>query len=134
MSPESSKSPLDFFAELGNLLARYAANPTYAVMMVIIGWVIWPIGALIASLLIASVYARAQKAAEPGTQPASENSPKLQESDWLILIGLGLIALGLHQWLRHYMDIPWPLVLIALGVLTILLAFARRAGGGAAHG
>lgn len=96
MSQESSKSPLAFFAELGDLLAKYVTNPIYAVMMVIVGWVIWPIGALIASLLIANIYARTQRAipAESATSsaPSSESAPKPQEGDWLILLGLGLIA------------------------------------------
>lgn len=133
MSTEPSKSPLDFFAELGDLLAKYAINPTYAVAMVIVGWVIWPIGALMASLLIASLYVRAQRvaiSAESGAPAPPASSITVRESDWLIIAGLVLVGLGLRQLLKYYsLEVPWSVTLIVVGVLLIGLAFARRGGG-----
>lgn len=133
MSTEQSKSPLEFCAELGDLIAKYASNSTYAIVMVVVGLVIWPIGALIASLLIANIYARGQRATEPTTASPSVSLPKpsekISENDWLILLGLGLIAWGIYQWLDHYIDIPRSVALIGLGVLIVLFAFARRGGG-----
>ncbi len=128
MSTEQSNSLLHFFAELGDLIARYAANSGYAVAMVIIGWVVWPIGALIASLLIAKLYTQSQTAFQP-SQPAPTLTPPRSE-DWLILGGLLLIGIGVYSLVREYLpELPWAVLLIAVGVLLVGLAYARRGGG-----
>jgi F0F1-type ATP synthase assembly protein I len=121
MSTEQSKSPLQFFAELGDLIARYAANPGFAIGMVIVSWVFWPIGALIASLLIAKLYAQSQTAP---SQPAQTLSAPRSE-DWLIAGGLVLIGIGVYSLVRQYLpELPWAVLLIAIGVLLIGLAYA----------
>jgi len=126
MSTEQSRSPLQFFAELGDLIARYAANPSFAIGMVIVSWVFWPIGALIASLLIAKLYAQSQTAP---SQPAQTLSAPRSE-DWLIAGGLVLIGIGVYSLVRQYLpELPWAVLLIAIGVLLIGLAYARRGGG-----
>jgi predicted branched-subunit amino acid permease len=117
---------LQFFAELGDLIARYAANPGFAIGMVIVSWVFWPIGALIASLLIAKLYAQSQTAP---SQPAQTLSAPRSE-DWLIAGGLVLIGIGVYSLVRQYLpELPWAVLLIAIGVLLIGLAYARRGGG-----
>lgn len=129
MSTEQSKSPVQFFAELGDLIARYAVNPSFAVGMVIISWIVWPIGALIASLLIAKLYTESQRASRPPTPtPAPQRS-----EDWLIFGGLLLIGIGVYSLVREYVpQLPWSVFLIAVGLLLVGLAYARR-GGGSAH-
>ncbi|MCL6642350.1 MAG: hypothetical protein K6T71_03375 [Candidatus Bipolaricaulota bacterium] len=129
MNPEQSKSPLQFFAELGDLLARYAVNPGFAVGMVIVSWIFWPIGALIASLLIAKLYMQSQTAAQPNP-PTPTLAPPRSE-DWLIFGGLLLIGIGVYSLVRQYLpELPWAVLLIAVGVLLVGLAYARRGGGG----
>lgn len=131
MNAEPSKSPLRFFAELGYLLAQYAAQPGYAIAMVIVAWIIWPVGALIASLLIASFYLRTHQQ----TGSAVESGPQAPtgrraEEDWLVLAGLVLIGIGVFWLAREYIaQLPWALVIIAFGLLLVLLGFARRGGG-----
>nr|BAL59117.1 hypothetical protein HGMM_OP3C272 [Candidatus Acetothermum autotrophicum] len=127
MNTERSQSPLHFFAELGDLIARYAVNPSFAVGMVIISWILWPIGALIASLLIAKLYVQSQGAAQPNP-PAPTLAPPRSE-DWLIFGGLLLIAIGAYSLVRQYLpELPWSVFLIAVGVLLIGLAYTRRGG------
>lgn len=135
MSASSSKSLLDFLAELGDLLAKYATKSDYAIAMVIIGLIFWPVGAVIAGLLIASIYARSQKAvsAEPGSpatsQPTApvknESTKQREEREWLILGGLALIGFGVYLLARDYLkiDIPWPVILIVGGGFLIWLAY-----------
>ncbi len=131
MSTEQSKSPLQFFAELGDLIARYAANPGFAIGMVIVSWIVWPVGALIASLLIAKLYTQSQTAAQPNP-PTPTLAPPRSE-DWLIFGGLLLIGIGTYSLVRQYLpELPWAVFLIAVGVLLIGLAYARRGGGSSA--
>jgi hypothetical protein len=128
MNPEQSRSPLQFFAELGDLLARYAVNPGFAVGMVIVSWIFWPIGALIASLLIAKLYMQSQTAAQPNP-PTPTLAPPRSE-DWLIFGGLLLIGIGAYSLVRQYLpELPWAVFLIAVGLLLIGFAYARRGGG-----
>lgn len=130
MSTEPSKSPLRFFAELGDLLAKYIVQPGYAIAMVIVGWIIWPVGALIASLLIARLYQRAHQqpgaTVEPG--PTAPSARRVEE-EWLVLGGLILIGIGVY-WLAwvYIPQLPWALVIMAFGLLLISLGFARRGG------
>ncbi len=128
MSTEQPKSPLQFFAELGDLIAKYAVNPSFAIGMVIVSWVFWPIGALIASLLIAKLYVQTQTASQP-----SQTAPTLalpRSEDWLIFGGLLLIGIGVYSLVRQYLpELPWAVLFIAVGVLLIGLAYARRGGG-----
>lgn len=128
MNPEQSRSPLQFLAELGDLIAKYAVNPEFAIGMVIVSWVFWPIGALIASLLIAKLYAQAQTTSQPSSPPPTLASPRSE--DWLIFSGLLLIGIGVYLLVRQYLpELPWGAVLlIAVGVLLISLAYARRGG------
>ena len=130
MSTEPSKSPLHFFAELGDLLMKYIGQPGYAIAMVIIGWVIWPVGALMASLLIASIYRRAHPQLGATVEPG-QTAPSRQRVDeeWLVLGGLVLIGIGVY-WLAwvYIPQLPWALVIMAFGLLLILLGFARRGG------
>jgi hypothetical protein len=131
MNTERSKSPLQFFADLGELVARYAVNPHFALGMVLVSWVVWPIGALIASLLIAKLYTQSQMASQP-SQPAPTLAPPRSE-DWLIFGGLLLIGIGVYSLVRQYLpELPWAVLLIAVGVLLIGFAYARR-GGDSAH-
>ncbi|OGF52883.1 MAG: hypothetical protein A2Z21_04300 [Candidatus Fraserbacteria bacterium RBG_16_55_9] len=130
------QSMLRFFAELGDLLARYATQPGYAVAMVIVGWIIWPIGALIASLLIASLYKRT---AEPaGSAPLSGSTTGAPlglpgERPWLILAGVLLMIMGIFWLVRELIPhISFAFVIIALGLLLIVFGLARREGG--SHG
>jgi len=128
MNPEQSKSPLQFFAELGDLLARYAVNPGFAIGMVIVSWIFWPIGALIASLLIAKLYTQSQTAAQPNP-PTPTLAPPRSE-DWLIFGGLLLIGIGAYSLMRQYLPkLPWAVFLIAVGLLLIGFAYVRRGGG-----
>src|SRR5574337_1247529 len=127
MSTEPSKSPLHFFAELGDLLARYITQPGYAIALAIVSWVIWPVGALIASLLIASLHQHAHQPpgsmAEPSlTAPAGRHT----DEDWLVLGGIILIGIGVY-WLAwvYIPQLPWALVIMAFGLLLILLGLAR---------
>jgi hypothetical protein len=118
------KSPLHLFAELGDLLAKYAAHPSYAIAMVIVAWIIAPIGALVASLLIAAAYLRAHETREPGAAPAAETPDR---GDWLMLIGLVFIAGGAYWLVRDYIPrFTWEITTIALGLLLVLLGLARR--------
>jgi hypothetical protein len=97
MSTEQSKSPLQFFAELGDLIARYAQNRDFAIGMVVISVILWPIGALIASLLIAKIYAQSRLAPTqtPPTPTASTIRRLRRLADprcildrrWCILLG-----------------------------------------------
>lgn len=128
MSTEQSQSPLQFFAELGDLIAKYAVNPGFAIGMVIVSWVFWPIGALIASLLIAKLYVQTQTSSQP-SQAAPTLAPPRSE-DWLIVGGLLLIGIGVYALVRQYLpELPWAVLLIAVGVLLVGLAYARRGGG-----
>lgn len=128
MSTEQSKSPLHFFAELGDLIAKYAVNPGFAIGMVIVSWIFWPIGALIASLLIAKLYVQAQTASQPSSPTLTLAPPRSE--DWLIFGGLLLIGIGAYSLVRQYLpELPWAVFLIAVGVLLIGLAYARRGGG-----
>ncbi len=128
MSAESSKSLLQFFAELGDLIARYAVNPSFAIGMVIVSWVFWPIGALIASLLIAKLYAQSQTASHPSQPALTLTLPRSE--DWLIFSGLLLIGIGVYSLVRQYLpELPWAVLLIAVGVLLVGFAYARRGGG-----
>lgn len=128
------QSALKFFAELGDLLVKYAVQPGYAIAMVIVGWVIWPIGALLASLLIASLYYRSTKPFAPLSGSTTSTSPEIQgEQRWLILAGLLLIAVGIFWLVRELIPhISFAFVIIALGLLLIVFGFARREGG--SHG
>ncbi|MCS7198162.1 MAG: hypothetical protein NZ930_05745 [Candidatus Bipolaricaulota bacterium] len=122
------KSPLHFFAELGDLIAKYAVNTGFAIGMVIVSWVFWPIGALIASLLIAKLCVQAQTASQPSS-PSLTLAPPRSE-DWLIFGGLLLIGIGVYALVRQYLpEPPWAVFLIAVGVLLIGVAYARRGGG-----
>jgi hypothetical protein len=97
MSTEQSKSPLQFFAELGDLIARYAQNRDFAIGMVVISVILWPIGALIASLLIAKIYAQSRLA--PTQTPPHSHSLTIRrlrrladprcilDRRWCILLG-----------------------------------------------
>lgn len=128
MNTERSQSPLHFFAELGDLIARYAVNPSFAVGMVIISWILWPIGALIASLLIAKLYVQSQGAAQPNP-PASTLAPP-RSKDWLIFGGVLLIGVGVYELVRQYLPrLPWAVLLIAVGVLLVGLAYIIRSEG-----
>lgn len=128
MNTDPPKSPLHFFAELGDLIARYAVNPNFAMGMVIVSWIFWPIGALIASLLIAKLYTQSQPASQP-SQPVPTLAPPRSE-DWLIFGGLLLIGIGVYSLVRQYLpELPWAVLLIAVGVLLVGLAYARRGGG-----
>lgn len=128
MSTEQSKSLLHFFAELGDLIAKYAVNPSFAVGMVIVSWILWPIGALIASLLIAKLYTQSQTASQQ-SPPAPTLAPPRSE-DWLIFGGVLLIGIGIYSLVREYLpELPWAVLLIAVGVLFVGLAYARRGGG-----
>ncbi len=134
MSAKQSKSLLHFFAELGDLLAKYATESNYALMMAVISLVLWPVGAVIASLLIASLYVRAREGS-PSTTPSATSTPsrpkeEWRESDWMILVGLVLIGWGLFQLLKQYVEIPGSVALIGLGVIIVLMAFATRRRGG----
>ena len=127
MSTEQPKSPLQFFAELGDLIAKYAVNPGFAIGMVIVSWVFWPIGALIASLLIAKLYVQTQTASQPSQAAPTLALPRSE--DWLIFGGLLLIGIGVYSLVRQYLpELPWAVLLIAVGVLLIGLAYARRGG------
>jgi|GEM_PF-1655898 len=133
MSTEQSKSPLQFFAELGDLLARYAQNRDFAIGMVVLSVILWPIGALIASLLIAKIYVQSQTAptqtTPTQTTPTSTASRSESFEDWLIM-GVLLIGAGVYFWVKEYLpEPPWSVLLIAIGVLLIGLAYARRGGG-----
>jgi hypothetical protein len=128
MSAEPSKSPLHFFAELGDLLMKYIGQPGYAIAMVIVGWVIWPVGALMASLLIASIY-RGAHAQSGTTGELGSTAPSGQRVDeeWLVMGGLILIGIGVYWLARVYIpQLPWALVIMVFGILLILLGFARR--------
>jgi hypothetical protein len=126
MGTEQSKSSLQFFAELGDLIARYAVNPGFAVGMVIVSWIFWPIGALIASLLIAKLYTQSQTASQQS--PPALAPPRSE--DWLIFGGLLLIGIGVYSLVRQYLpELPWAVFLIAVGLLLMGFAYARRGGG-----
>lgn len=127
MSPGNSKSLLHFFAELGDLITRYAANPSFAVGMVAVSWIFWPIGALIASLLIAKLYTQSQTASQP-SPPTPTLAPPRSE-DWLIFGGIVLIGIGVYSLVKQYLpELHWAVLLIAVGVLLIGLAYGRRGG------
>lgn len=128
MNTEQPKSPVQFFAELGDLIARYAVNPNFAIGMVIVSWVFWPIGALIASLLIAKLYTQAPTTSQPSQPAPTWTSPRSE--DWLIFGGLLLIGIGVYSLVRQYLpELPWAVLLIAVGVLLVGLAHAHRGGG-----
>jgi hypothetical protein len=127
MNTEQQKSPLQFFAELGDLIAQYAVQPGFAAAMVIVSWIVWPIGALIASLFIARLYV----GSKTPLSPPALNPPRSE--DWLIFGGLLLIGIGAYSLVREYVpQLPWSVFLIAVGLLLVSLAYARR-GGGSAH-
>lgn len=128
MSTEQSKSPLQFFAELGDLIAQYAVQPGFAVAMVIVSWIVWPIGALIASLLIVRLYVRSKIPLE--ASPSVLNPPRSE--NWLIFGGLLLIGIGAYALVREYaQQLPWSVFLIAVGLLLVGFAYTRRGGGSA---
>jgi len=132
MSTEQSKSPLQFFAELGDLIARYAQNRDFAIGMVVISVILWPIGALIASLLIAKIYFQSQTAPTQMTPtqmtPPSTTSCSTDFEAWLIL-GVILIVGGVYFWVKEYLpELSRSVLLIAIGVLLVGLAYARRRG------
>jgi uncharacterized membrane protein len=128
MSTEQSKSPLQFFAELGDLIARYAQNRDFAIGMVVISVILWPIGALIASLLIAKIYFQSQTAPTQMTPPSTTSCSTDFEA-WLIL-GVILIVGGVYFWVKEYLpELSRSVLLIAIGVLLVGLAYARRRGG-----
>lgn len=128
MNAEQSRSPLQFFAKLGDLIAQYAVQPGFAVAMVIVSWIFWPIGALIASLLIAKLYVQSQAAPAEAKQPTPTLNPPRSE-DWLIFGGLLLIGIGVYALVREYLpQLPWSVFLVAIGLLLVGLAYARRGG------
>jgi len=134
---DATKHAVRFFAELGDLLARYAVQPGYALAMVIVGWILWPIGALIASLLIAHLYHRATQPANLTATPGSTKEAPLSapaEQSWLVLVGFLLIAAGLF-WLMHQFipQVSFALVLMVIGLFVVLFGIAGR-GGGSSHG
>ncbi len=136
MNTEQSKSPLQFFAELGDLLARYAQNRDFAIGMVVLSVIIWPIGALIASLLIAKIYAQSRIAPSQTTPTQTTPTPTASRSedfeDWLIF-GVLLIGAGVYFLVKEYLpEPPWSVLLIAAGALLVGLAYARRGGGSSA--
>jgi hypothetical protein len=123
-------SALKFFAELGDLLVRYAAQPAYAIAMIIVGWVLWPIGALIASLLIASLYYHATQPLAPSTPSTTPEAPPVRpaERGWVSLAGLVLMGVGMI-WLMREMFMPhisFAFVLIALGFFLIVFGIVRQ--------
>lgn len=125
------QSVLKFFAELGDLIAKYAAQPGYAIAMVVIGWIIWPIGALIASLLIARLYFHATQPASAGAPSGSAARAPSESSElhWPVLAGLLLIVVGIFWLARELIPhISFAFVLIALGLFLILFGFTRRGG------
>jgi uncharacterized paraquat-inducible protein A len=128
MSTEQPRSPLQFFAELGDLIARYAQNRDFAIGMVVISVILWPIGALIASLLIAKIYVQSRLA--PTQTPPTPTASRSEDfEDWLIL-GVFLIGVGVYFWVKDYLpEPPWSVVLIVVGALLVGLAYARRGGG-----
>lgn len=127
-------SALKFFAELGDLLVKYAIQPGYAIPMVIVAWILWPLGALMASLLIASLYHRATQTSGSATLSGStaQEAPAgaFLERGWVMLAGLALIAIGLLWLLRELFSphLSFAFVLIALGVFLIFFNLARPGG------
>ncbi len=128
MNPEQSRSLLHFFAELGDLIAKYAVIPGFAIGMVIASWIFWPIGALIASLIIAKLYVQAQTASQPSSPTPTLAPPRTEY--WLIFGGVLLIGVGVYELVRQYLPkLPWAVLLIAVGVLLVGLAYIIRSEG-----
>lgn len=130
MNTERSKSPLQFFADLGELLARYATKREFAIGMVIVSF-IWPIGTLIAGLLIASIYWRGQHAVSGDAgSPPSQPSKRVEERTEELLLGLALIGFGLFLLAKNYFgietEILLPIAIVVGGVVIIWLAYARK--------
>jgi len=124
------RSWLQFLADLGNLIAQYCTDKTYAILVVIVAWILSPIGALIASLLIASIYLKAKIAKEPGApateEKAIEGEKDLRSSPFLILLGLILVAIGGFWLIKEYVEIHWYWTLIVIGAVLIIIGYLRR--------
>jgi uncharacterized paraquat-inducible protein A len=72
--------------------------------MVVISVILWPIGALIASLLIAKIYAQSRLA--PTQTPPTPTASRSEDfEDWLIL-GVFLIGVGVYFWVKDYLPEP----------------------------
>ena len=119
-------SPANIFVEMSNLIAKVCMEFPWAVGIAIIGWIIPPLGALVATLLIVHIYTNNQR--EPG-QPITIDLRSIQsgQSMALMMIGLVLVAIGVYLLIRHFLPgLPWGAVLIPIGALLIWLGLSKR--------
>ncbi|MBI1743294.1 hypothetical protein HYR54_09565 [Candidatus Acetothermia bacterium] len=126
MANISKPSPANIFVEMSNLIAKVCREFPWAVGMAIIGWIIPPLGALVATLLIVHIYTSNQK--EPG-QPITINLGSIQsgQSMALMMIGLVLVAIGIYLLIRYFLpELPWGALLIPIGLLLVWLGLSKR--------
>jgi hypothetical protein len=127
MTTPPKSSPAEIFAEMAQLLADWCKHLPWAIVIVVIAWMIPPLGALVTTLLVFHIYS---------TREGSQNQPmtvniswgRIDQSRLLVVFGAILIAVGIFGLIRYllHFELPWSIVVIALGILLILLGASRR--------
>jgi hypothetical protein len=127
MAHTSNESVKNIFTEMASLAARLCSEMPWAIVIGILSWVIPPLGALVATLLIIYVYQHRGRVSEmPITVDINLKGPL--ESRFLMFLGLFFIAIGVVALARQVIpEIPsWQIFFILLGVLLIWIGISRR--------
>ncbi|MBC8521446.1 MAG: hypothetical protein H8D26_05590 [Methanomicrobia archaeon] len=116
---------IKFLADIGRGLERHCSDKVIAILLVIVAWTLHPIGALIATLLIANIYLAKKPVIE--RREVVEEEKVESRYDEAITIGLILIVIGGFWFVREYIGIvPWSAILVIIGILLTLYGLSKR--------
>ncbi|MCK4476767.1 MAG: hypothetical protein KAU16_08585 [Methanophagales archaeon] len=117
---------IKFLADIGRGLERNCSDKVIAIILIIVAWTLHPIGALIATLLIANIYF-AKKPITEREEGAEDEKVESRYDEIAVTIGLILIVIGSFWFIREYIWIvPWSAILVIIGILLTLYGLSKR--------
>ncbi len=120
MTNTPQASFLGILAEIGQLVFSWCTRMPWVVLLVLVAWVLPPLGALLTTFLAVHIYRhQGNFSIQPANITISLSGDNQAKA--LFILGIILIAMGLFWLIRYitHFDLHWSIFLIVLGVLMI---------------